>query len=124
VNRLLDSDILIDNLRGLEEARVLLEQLGEEGEPRASILTRAELRSGLRGSDPEVDVLLSRITWEHVTEEITDRAGEFARAYGPSHPGIGLVDYLVAATADVLGLDLTTRNVRHFPMFPDLRPPY
>lgn len=30
----------------------------------------------------------------------------------------------VAATAEVLGRPLATRNVTHFPMFPELRPAY
>jgi len=123
VSSLLDSDLLIDHLRGVPEARALLEELGQPG-ARASILTRAELRSGTRGVTSEVETVISKISWEPVTEEIADRAGAFARTHGPTHPGVGLVDYIVAATADVLGLDLLTRNVRHFPMFPDLRPPY
>jgi predicted nucleic acid-binding protein len=34
--------------------------------------------------------------------------------------GFGLGDYLIAATAEVEGLDLATLNVRHFPMIKDL----
>jgi predicted nucleic acid-binding protein len=41
-----------------------------------------------------------------------------------SRRGIGLGDYLVAATADVRGLDLATLNVKHFPMFKGLRPAF
>lgn len=41
-----------------------------------------------------------------------------------SHRGIDDVDYLIAATAIVVDADLLTTNVRHFPMFPDLQPPY
>ncbi|MBV8928306.1 MAG: VapC toxin family PIN domain ribonuclease, partial [Mycobacteriaceae bacterium] len=37
---------------------------------------------------------------------------------------IGLGDYLVAATADVKGLELATLNVRHFPMYENLQPPF
>ena len=45
------------------------------------------------------------------------------RRYRLSHTGIGLGDYLIAATADVRGLQLATLNIRHFPMFKNLRPP-
>ena len=38
--------------------------------------------------------------------------------------GIGLGDYLIAATTDVKGYQLATLNVRHFPMFKGLRPPF
>jgi predicted nucleic acid-binding protein len=43
--------------------------------------------------------------------------------YRRSHVGIGLGDYLVAATADVEGCELAALNIGHFPMFPGLRPP-
>ncbi len=46
------------------------------------------------------------------------------RRYRRSHGGIGLGDYLIAATADVNGLELATLNTRHFPMFPGLEPPF
>jgi predicted nucleic acid-binding protein len=42
----------------------------------------------------------------------------------PDRSGIGLGDCLVAATAEQLGLELATLNVRHFPMFEDLQPPF
>lgn len=46
------------------------------------------------------------------------------RHHRRAHSGIGLGDYLIAATAEINGLELATLNVRHFPMFPDLRPPF
>jgi predicted nucleic acid-binding protein len=46
------------------------------------------------------------------------------REHRRSHQGIGLGDYLMAATADVEGLDLATLNVRHFPMIKDLQAPF
>jgi len=59
-----------------------------------------------------------------VTDQIARRAGEFLRSYRRSHSGIDLVDYCVAATAELHGAKLVTLNVKHFPMFPDLVPPY
>jgi predicted nucleic acid-binding protein len=41
-----------------------------------------------------------------------------------SHSGVGLADYLIAATAMHAGLELGTLNVRHFPMFPELQPAF
>jgi len=46
------------------------------------------------------------------------------RTWRRSHSGIGTSDYLIAATALELGMDLATLNVRHYPMFPDLTPPF
>jgi predicted nucleic acid-binding protein len=35
-----------------------------------------------------------------------------------------LPNYVIAATADVHGFTLATRNTRRFPMFTDLQPPF
>lgn len=56
--------------------------------------------------------------------EDDSRDGELMRTYRRSHVGVGTADYLIAATAEVHGAELATLNVRHFPMFPDLRPPF
>jgi predicted nucleic acid-binding protein len=42
------------------------------------------------------------------------------RRYRRSHSGIDGIDYLIAATADLLDGSLLTRNIRHLPMFPGL----
>lgn len=52
------------------------------------------------------------------------QAAEFARRYRRSHSDIGLGDYLIAATASVDSLELATLNVKHFPMFDGLEPPF
>jgi predicted nucleic acid-binding protein len=46
------------------------------------------------------------------------------RRYRSSHNMIGLGDYLIAATVDVKGLELAILNVRRFPMFKRLQPPF
>jgi len=66
----------------------------------------------------------SRVGWIDVDREIAERAGELARAYRRSHPGIDLVDYVIAATAELSGATLLTRNVKHFPMIDGLVAPY
>jgi predicted nucleic acid-binding protein len=59
-----------------------------------------------------------------VDEVIADRAGELGREYRRSHPGIGHIDLLIAATAAVQNAALWTLNVEHFLMVADLQPPY
>jgi predicted nucleic acid-binding protein len=44
--------------------------------------------------------------------------------YRRSPSGIGLGDYLIAATALTEGLELATLNIRHFPVFPELARPF
>jgi predicted nucleic acid-binding protein len=47
-----------------------------------------------------------------------------AAEYRKANSGIDAIDYLIAATANVVGAELLTTNVRHFPMISGLRPPY
>ena len=80
---------------------------------------------GVRSSEREAtDRFLDALRWVPVDEPIARRAGELSRRWRRSHPGLGTVDLVVAATAEELGARLSTVNVRHFPMFPGLRPPY
>jgi predicted nucleic acid-binding protein len=46
------------------------------------------------------------------------------RQWLASHHTIDNADLAIAATAIRSGSRLLTRNVRHFPMFTDLHPPY
>jgi predicted nucleic acid-binding protein len=68
--------------------------------------------------------LLAALRSEPVTEVIARRAGEFRREWRASHAAISTADYLIAGTADVLGAELATLNVKHFPMFAGLRAPF
>ena len=122
---LVDSDILIAHLRGLEAARHWLMETRRERPLAISVVSIAELAGGMRSAERrEVWWLLASFRAEPVTEVIARRAGDFGRQFRRSHSGIGLGDYLIAATADVKGYRLATLNVRHFPMLSDLRPPF
>lgn len=122
---LVDSDVLIAHLRGVEQARDWLRQARTAGPLAASVVSIAELTGGMRSAERrEVWSLLGSLRAEPVTELVARRAGEFMRQYRRSHSGIGLADYLIAATAELRGQRLATLNVRHFPMFPDLTPPF
>lgn len=59
-----------------------------------------------------------------VTDPVARRAGEMLREHRRSHPGIDLVDYVIAATAELNGARLATLNVKHFPTITRLQPPY
>lgn len=74
--------------------------------------------------EPVTRLLLDSMEWHPVDEEIIEEAGRLGRRWLPSHGGIDIADLLIAATAIKLGVDLLTRNVKHFPMFPGLRVPY
>ena len=122
---LVDSDVLIAHLRGLDAARDWLINTRKDGPLSISVISNAELVGGMRSVERrQVWRLLASFRAEPVSEIIARRAGEMMRRYRRSHSGIGLGDYLIAATADVKGLKLATLNTRHFPMFKDLQPPF
>ena len=73
---------------------------------------------------PAVARLFGVMRTEAVTDTIARRAGEHLRAFRRSHPGIDITDYVIAATVEVLGAELLTLDVKHFPMFPGLRPAF
>ncbi len=122
---LVDTDVLVWSLRGSEVARTWLRGAREQQPLAVSVVSIAELTGGMRsGERDRVWSLLAALRAEPVTEVIARRAGEFRREHRSSHASISTPDYLIAATADVLGAPLATLNVRHFPMFESLRPPF
>jgi predicted nucleic acid-binding protein len=123
--RLLDTDVLVDYLRGSAAARIAIRPLIGRERLLASVVTRAELIAGMReAEEPTLASLFNLLTWIPVSVGIATRGGELSRRYRRSHPGVGLPDYLIAATAAQLDAELWTQNPRHFPMFAGLEPPY
>lgn len=55
---------------------------------------------------------------------MSEASGALGRRYLRSHPGIEVSDLIVAALAQHLDADLKTTNLKHFPMFKDLKAPY
>jgi predicted nucleic acid-binding protein len=121
--RLLDTSVLIDVLRGSDAATQWLASLDDV--PSCSELTRAEILRGVRSPErSRTERLLSSLRWALVDEPVSRRAGELGRQYRRSHPGLSIVDFVIAATAQLLEADLATANVRHYPMLSGLVPPY
>ncbi|MCX6359947.1 MAG: type II toxin-antitoxin system VapC family toxin [Armatimonadetes bacterium] len=120
---LLDSDVLIDYLRGTPAAvAFVVDHAGYAAIP-AIVVT--ELYAGARGAAEiaTLQALTEALVVLPVTVEIARSAGLLKARYGPSH-GVGLADAMVAATALEHGLSLATLNTRHFPMIPGLERPY
>jgi predicted nucleic acid-binding protein len=124
--KLIDTTIAVDHLRGVDVAVELMTTLIEEDETlTASELVRFELLAGVLPSEMDAfEQFCSSLVWLPVDEDIARAGGSLARKYRKSYSGIDDVDYLIAATAITFDADLLTTNVRHFPMFPDLAPPY
>lgn len=103
----------------------LLVEARAEGPLAISVVSIAELVGGMRSAERhKAWRLRTSLRTEPVTEIVAHRAGDLWRQSRRSHSGIGLGDYVIAATVDVRGLQLATLNIRHFPTFTDLRRPF
>jgi predicted nucleic acid-binding protein len=119
---LIDSDVLIQYLRGRPEAIAYLN--GLTSPISISVISVAELYSGVRdGADrSKLDAFVTTFSVIPVDLDIAVLGGVYRRDYGRIH-GTGRADALIAATADLGSLTLVTLNIRHFPMFPGLSAP-
>jgi predicted nucleic acid-binding protein len=111
----IDTDILIDFLRGKLEARDFLCALPDDAVPYCSVIAIAEIYAGMRESERErTQELIDSLIALPVTKEIATLAGSFKREAG----NLELDDCLIAATAVTEAMELVTRNVKHYPMAP------
>ena len=118
-----DTSILIDVLRG--DSAALGYVRGVTDVPTCSEVTRIEVARGLRsGERASAEQLFRTLHWVPLDEPIARRAGELGRRWDRHRPRVSLADLVIAATAEQIDGELATANVRHFPMFEDLRPPY
>jgi len=123
VQRLLDTSVLIDVLRGDERAVRFVAALDEV--PLCSEITRIEVMRGLRSAERRpASRLLGEIEWHPIDRLVARRAGDLGRRWRRSHPGIDTADLAIAATAELTETELATANLRHFPMLDGLELPY
>jgi hypothetical protein len=99
---LLDTDVLIDHMRGYRQLEV-------GSHMSVSVVTRTELYAGHERNEPAVQALLKRMGELEVDRNIARRAGRIKR-----DAGLKIADALIAATALEHRLPLMTRNRRHF----------
>lgn len=124
--KLLDTTVAVDHLRGHQAAVDLLRGLVEADETlAASEIVRFELVAGVREEGlPALEQFFAAVSWVAVGEDVARTAGELARTPRVAYSGIEDADYLIAATTLLLGADLLTTNIRHFPMLEGLASPY
>ena len=120
---LIDTDIVIDFLRGDKKA---ISHLKAKSEFICfSAITVAEIYAGIKGKKEEVEVerLFSIFPVIETTNKIAMEAGKLVRQYHPSH-SVEIPDAIIAATCLISGSELNTLNIKHYPMFEGLKPPY
>ena len=114
-NVLVDTDILINFLRGREKARVFLSSLVNESVIYCSVITVAEIFAGMKEHEIEKPVgLLDSLNILDVTREIAEKAGSYKNSI--KNHELELDDCLIAATAFVRNAVIATGNGSHYPM--------
>lgn len=110
-----DTDVLIDFLRGGKKVQEFLLSAVEESVIYCSAITVAEIHAGMRESERGKTMdLIDSLNIVDVTREIAEKAGTYRRH--EKRQTIELDDCLIAATAFIKGAFLATRNVKHYPM--------
>jgi predicted nucleic acid-binding protein len=100
---LLDTDILIDHLRGHRRLDLI------DNAWRISVVTRCELFAGRNTDEARLRQVLKRMVELPVEKHVAESAGRIRRTTQLTVP-----DALIAATALEHQLPLMTRNLRHF----------
>ncbi len=120
---LLDTNVVIDYLRRKKDAVNYLHRLLSI--PHFSAVTVMELYSGVRvGRETrQLEVIIGHSNVLNIDAETGAIAGKFMKEYR-SICGLDAADALIAATAKQQGLELATLNLKHFPMFENLKRPY
>jgi predicted nucleic acid-binding protein len=110
VRILVDSDVLVDHLRGFRRFEAGKDQV------HVSTITRAELFAGRGTEEARIRRLLGPMVELPVDGAIAERGGRIRRT-----TGVRLPDALIAATALEHGLVLVTRNAADFSIIRGLR---
>ena len=113
IKLLIDTDILIDSLRGIKGAKDLFRT--KDIDLFCSILSKKELLSkgGLKDSERKRIInLLSKIKVLKIDDDINNKFFFLVKTYGENPYRIA--DYIIAATAWSKKLPLLTRNRKHF----------
>lgn len=117
---LMDTDIIIDSLRGIRVAKELFRTEGVD--LYCSILTKKELLSkgGLKDSERKRIInLLGKMKILRIDDDIKNKFLLLIKKYGESPERTA--DYIIAATAWSKRLPLLTRNRKHFEHIKEIR---
>ncbi len=121
--RLFDTDVLIEYLRGKDEAQAYIDNISDA--VYMSSITMAELYAGVRKGEElkKLEIFIETFEVTNLNKSIAKIGGLYRNQYKPSH-GMGLADALIAATAKEIDAQLITFNTKHFPMLTDVIKPY
>mgnify|MGYP003394905418 CR=1 FL=1 len=117
---LVDTNIIIDHLRGEKQATAFLRKI-EEGMIKGyiSTITEAEVLSGSKLTQKKIEeilMLFEMFEKLEVNSAIAQKAGDFRHKYK-----CGIMDAIIAASADYKGIELVTRNIKHFKIISEIK---
>ena len=116
----IDTDVIIDVLRGFEPTKEKIKELLENNELVISGITEAEIFAGkdmeIEEKRKKIAKFLSKFKKINPDNRILQIAGEFKRRYRAL-----LLDCVIAATAYVLNARLFTRNRKDFEKMKEIK---
>jgi predicted nucleic acid-binding protein len=115
---LLDTDAVIDQLKGFLPTAQLLQQLHASGDELCVCdVTIAEVYAGLHPQDRErAEQFLGSCSFLAPSPAIAQQAGEWRYQYRRRGIALSATDALIAATAHGHQAKLVTGNLKHYPM--------
>jgi predicted nucleic acid-binding protein len=111
----LDTDVLIDLLRGRRATQAFLLEATRHSVPCCSVISVAEIYAGMRAPESaSTTALLDALVIIPVTRHTAEVAGQFKARTRARR--LELADCLIAATAFAEGATLATGNVKDYPI--------
>lgn len=112
---IIDTDILIDVGRSVDEALNCLQQVEDNFSAAVSSVTQMELIVGCRDKNElsSLEHFLERFQIISLNEHISDTATDLLKKYRLSH-GLLIADSLIAATAIIIDIPFISKNQRDY----------
>jgi predicted nucleic acid-binding protein len=115
---LIDSDVLIDFVRGLPGVASFIQQLQAGGDAMCTCdVVIAEVEAGLSATlSSAAQPILENLVFLERDAAAARQAGRWRYDYARKGIALSLPDAMIAATAHAHGARLLTRNLSHYPM--------
>jgi predicted nucleic acid-binding protein len=111
----IDTDILINYLRGSVKTLDYLKELAQSNMLSCSAITVAELFAGMKNSELRMtEMLINSLNIINVDRKIAQKAGNYRQTIKSQN--LELDDCIIAATCFIKNATLVTANVKHYPM--------
>jgi len=113
---LVDSNILIWHLRGMDRISIEVNRLIDKNSLYISPIIIAEILAGAKKKETEIiNNLFSLMNIIDINKEVGKIAGEYLAAFSKSH-GLEIADALIAASVTFGKMKLWSLNKKHYPM--------